>query len=346
MSSFPICWAAPLTLPLSAPRGAFSSVRRRPPFFLTRCCVPASRPIADFTGSRPDGEAIDPAFIPQTIEYALRCAQSATAAAFAAEETRVSVTLPMGRSRRHWYRLSPLDGVLVRKENVTLALHFVSMFKGLRIRVVLGMDPDVGWNVPWIERCDVVGEEGKGWGQGVPEEEGSEPDVVLLGGFVASQKIIFEEELSKIGRDSAVVVFNCFTEVALGKLAIRGLDGFKPAYVCRSDNKTALLFVGYGEEADGWNIYTETAIFEFEWVGRRSAELWTPTAKTVDVVVQGRGCKRKAMGGYWESAFAACESGFWPFMTIASPQILPIPGCRFASKVKSSKGSPKPFGFF
>lgn len=65
------------------------------------------------------------------------------------------------------------------------------------------------------------------------------------------------------------------------------------------------------------------------------------------MVIQGRGCKRKTLGGYWESAYAACESGFWPFMTVAAPEILPIPGDKFEKKEKSGKKvSLKPFGFF
>lgn len=284
-----------------------------------------------------------PPFIPQTIEYALRCAQAATAAALVAGETRLVVTLPMGRSRRHWYRLSPLDGELVRKESATLALHFAELFKGARIRVVVGVDPEVGWRVPWLERCEVVG--GKGGWEEDGEARAGEVDVVVFGGLVASQRAAFNALLGSVAAESAVVLFNCFMEVPVKKL--KDLDSFRPAYVCRSAGKVAVLFVGYGDEAEGWHVYTETAIFEFEWVGRRDAD-WLPTPDAIERVVQARGCRRRSLGGYWESASPGCESGFWPFHSIASREVLPIPGSRFdlKGKSKSSRGNSKPFGFF
>jgi hypothetical protein len=343
-----LCWTAP-ALPLSPdpqppPRICRAPLRRPRASRLPRVSTPRANAAAspNDVDDRDDGAA-DPPFIPQTIEYALRCAQSATVAALVAGDTRLVVTLPMGRSRRHWYRLSPLDGELVRRESALLTLHFAEIFNGARLRVVLGVDAEFGRDIPWMERCDVIG---RAEGEGEVGDDAPQYDAVVFGGLAVGQRAAFERELARMSSDTAVIMFNCFVEVPVG--SVEGLAGFRPAYVCRSSNKTAILFVGYGQEADGWHVYAETAIFEFEWVGRRAADGWEPTPREVERVLQARGCKRRSIGGYWESVSRGCESGFWPFMTIASREVLPIPGSQFQdrAKGKASKGNSKPFGFF
>lgn len=317
-------------------------------------------------GGAPDeqGEQHDPPFIPQTIEYALREAQTATAAALMEGHTQLIVELPMGRSRKHWYRMSPMDGELVRAESATLTMHFAEMFSGANIQIVLGYDSRLSYDVEWIQRLDVLDETVlNNAGQAAEyaldsftdstgcDSGGSEPDshsartprILIVGALLLSQKGQLDALLAVTPPDTAVVLVNCFLEVPFSRARVS--SSFRPVYVCRTMDKMAILFIGYGPEAEGWHIFTETSIFEFEWVGRRPSD-WLPTSAGVESVASQRGARRQGINGYYRSVAPACESGFWPFMTISCTLLLPVPGHVLENSRSKSQSQKRPFGFF
>lgn len=242
-----------------------------------------------------------------------------------------------------------------------LTLHFAELFKGARMRVVLGTDARPEWTIPWMQKLQMLddaaygddvaavvprmdGEEGAD-GEGEFEIGSDEPDdVLIIGAVSSSQKKQLDMLLARVAPETAVVLFNCLIELPVAPSPFTPI--FKHAYVCRSENKTAVLHVGYGPEANGWHVYTETAIFEYEWVGCRREPDWLPTSTAIEKVVQARGSKRRTINGYWESVASGCESGFWPFCTIACRDVCPVPGSKFEKKGKSQRSNSKPFGFF
>lgn len=96
-------------------------------------------------------------FIPQTIEFAIRQAQRATAEALSSGEKFVRVELPLGRARSHWYLLSPIPAWY--SEASVLAFHFAEMFRGSCISVVVGSGPGISHPVPWIADVRVLDDE-------------------------------------------------------------------------------------------------------------------------------------------------------------------------------------------
>lgn len=108
----------------------------------------------------PDPPGGFPGSIPQTIEAALVAGQAAVAAAFVDGATTVAVELPMGRSRRFWYRMAP--AAVVREEVAILAAHFVGMFEGAATGLLLDEElPHIDMEragLGWLARTGTVGE--------------------------------------------------------------------------------------------------------------------------------------------------------------------------------------------
>jgi hypothetical protein len=332
---------------------------------------------AELPRAGPNGEK-DPPYLPQTIEYAIREAQAATAAGLCDGATRLVVALPMGRSRKQWYRLSGMESELVREESATLALHFAEMFKGARMRIVLGYDSRPPYSVPWVTQLELLEEasvglsaavrasksgrrrfsilgsirtedvdsisDGGGDDDGGCDSDDEPPDVLIIASVVAWQRQQLDLVLAQASPETAIILFNCLLDMptAPSPFPIE----FVPAYICRSANKTAHMLAGFGPQADGWHLFTETAIFEFEWIGSCSEPGWEPTPSNVDKIAAVRGTKRRSINGYFEVVCRGCESGFWPFMTICSREVLPMPGSYFDKEMKKKSKKPFPLGFF
>lgn len=337
---------------------------KRPVQRTTRSPKPARRPrartptfpVSQFADStparghhlRPDLDATDayPAFIPQTIEYAVRQAQTATANALIADHTHLNVQLPMGRSRKHWYRMSPFPASL--QESCILAFHFAEMFIGLDITLVIANGNPPASKVDWISH--VVRMEHIRSESAFPHRDSSEPRVVIVAAATAKQKRQLQQIVQYANSPKALIFFNCMLDVPIQPL----MDGFVHAYICRPLEKCAILLESHDAE---WDIFVEIAVFEYEWVGRRARMLdadneWLPVQSVVEHFVSRRGASRKAANTYYSTPYAGCEAGFWPFMTIACQHVLPLDGAmldqaaRDKTDNKQKKTNTRPFGFF
>lgn len=307
-------------------------------------------------------DAIDPppAFLPQTVEYAIRCAQAATRSALILGQTRLSVELPMGRSRRHWYRMSPMD--LWYSETETLALHFVELFSPLEVHIVF-----CGRNKRTEKRTE-KGKNDKPFAQPPPDyctihrlqdvhhtidlrhrrkqdkKEDDENGRVLMIAAANENQHAEIERIIKLGEKwEAIILLNCFMDCVNARLP----KDFLRAYTCRAIDKAAVLQEGVNKR---WEIFVEIAVFEYEWVGEEKGKE-IPSQNQVERLALLRGARKKGINGYWESSFGGCEAGFWPFMTAACRHVMPLDGGMWEKErrrkvEKKSKGSSKPFGFF
>lgn len=302
----------------------------------TRCALPAgARP-------RPDAASNPPHALPQTIEHALLLAQGATRAALEAAPTRaharLAVEVPMGRSRRFWYRMSPPSMAVA--ESATLALHFAQLFRGLRLAVVLGHGIAAAQRVPWVTGVFALD------GLDGADDALRDAQVVVVAAAAKEQRAAVQH-VSALCEHSAeaVLLFNCFLDVPIAEALP---PGFRHAYVCRALDKLAVL---REEPCEHWHVFTEIAVFEYEWVGCRSLDEseWQPTQDNVERFAMARGAQRKGINGYFETGYSGCEAGFWPFMTIASEKVAPFDGSLMESaarKKAEKKANKRPFGFF
>lgn len=318
----------------------------------------ARRAAGSVASTQASPDSYDVPFLPQTIEYALNQAQMATASALQQGHTRLAVALPMGRSRKHWYRLSPPSSELVQAESAILTLHFAELFKGANICVVLGYDSRPPYTISWIQDLRLLGDAARvasnvdrfhiltdnnlvGETDAVTEQQ---PKVLIVGAVCAAQKPQLDVLLKKVDPDIAIVAVNCLLDLPAAPSPFPAC--FEYVYVCRCRNKAAYLFIGYGPLACSWQIFSEISVFEFEWVAQRDAD-WEPTDVALDDVLREVGVRRRGINGYWESCAPGRESGFWPFMSIACPNVMPLPGWMFEQKIKKkNNSSKKPFGFF
>jgi hypothetical protein len=101
------------------------------------------------------------------------------------------------------------------------------------------------------------------------------------------------------------VLFNFMLEVPHADSSFP--SEFVPAYVCRPGKRCAYMYVGFGPHADGWHIYTETTVFEYEWVGRRD-DSWVPTEAAVKYVALARGDTELTTSGV--SSLPVVKAGF------------------------------------
>lgn len=229
-------------------------------------------------------------------------------------------------------------------ESSTLVLHFSQLFCGLRLSIVMAEGADSAQPVAWGETLS-LSDAAKG------EGDVRTAEVIVLAGAGEKRRKEVEALLELCGEARAVVLFNCFMDAPLGSGVARAAD----VYVCRALEKCAVLREGAGAP---WAVFVEIAVFEYEWVGDRweregeDGERWIPVQKNVEAYAMSRSATRKAGHGYWKTSFAGCEAGFWPFMTIAAEQILPIDGKameedeKAKTEKKAKKSTKRPFGFF
>lgn len=270
--------------------------------------------------------------LPQTIEYSLQCAKEATRQALLSGILRISIELPMGRSRKYWYKMAPLDDIY--EESSLLATHFCEMFQGARIKLVLGAKVALGLDakkVPWIDKVDFVNVEN---GNGVLQLDSF--DVVVIAAVDTGRAWLLQEIVNDFSSEVAIVVLNCCLEDELRE----GIpDTFVQTYLCRSVEKGAVLKYRHSED---WHVFDEIAVFDYDWVCRQPSS-WRPTRVAVEEALIGAGAQRESMNGYYKSS-QGLEAGFWPFMTIAVPFILPVEGAfPEHSRLRRTRA---PFGFF
>lgn len=280
---------------------------------------------------RPDADNVTS--IPQTIEYAIRQAQHATAHALCSGLTHVRVELPMGRSRKHWYRMSPTESWFA--ESSILAFHFAEMFEQLKIVLVLGTGPGVFHPVPWISHVCRV--------EDVKEHQfDPETHVVIMAAVQHSQRSHIDTILKSLPNAHAYVLLNSFLDTPLTQT----FPPFENTYICRALQKAALLKKAHDEN---WHHFIEIAVFEYEWVGDKDVK---PSQHAIDNFALERGAKRKGIHGYFQTKFSGCEAGFWPFMTVSCREVLPMDGALLKqlqtenTTEKKTKGAARPFGFF
>lgn len=312
-------------LPSSASVPSQRRRRPRPP----KGCLPPPNP-----KPRPDAEHA--AFIPQTIEFALRQAHQATADALIAGHTHLRVELPMGRSRKNWYRMSPITAS--HDESCLLAFHFAELFKGLTIHLVLPQPCAGIHSVPWIHAVHLVHHHDLFSTLAVPPRP-KEHRVVIFAALHDDHLPLIKQLVSINAQ--AVVLFNCLLQHPISHL----LPPFTNVYITRALNKCAIFLNGHNAP---WHVFVEIAIFEYEWVGDCDNE-WRPSQRAVERFAVARNAQLRSINGYWRTPYAGCEAGFWPFMTIACREVLPIDG-RVMAKAQEEelkkKKNKRPFGFF
>ncbi|PXF44635.1 hypothetical protein BWQ96_05630 [Gracilariopsis chorda] len=322
----------PLRLPLHPTRHILpyspsvpSRSRRRPRPPINCLLPPDPKP-------RPDAEKA--AFIPQTIEFALRQAHQATADALIAGHTHLRVELPMGRSRKHWYRMSPIAAS--HEESCLLAFHFAELFKGLCIHLVLPQPCTLVHSVPWIHAVHLVHHHDLFATLAVPPRP-DERRVVILAALHDHHLPLIKQLVSINAQ--AVLLFNCLLQHPMSE----PVPPFTNVYISRALNKCAIFLNGHNAP---WHVFVEIAVFEYEWVGDCDNE-WQPSQRAVERFAVERNAQLKSINGYWRTPYAGCEAGFWPFMSVVCRDVLPVDG-RVIAKTREEKlkKNQRPFGFF
>lgn len=310
-------------------------IKRRPRQQLARqhwhcpkCSNIESRP-------RPDAFETEPGFLPQTIEYAIQQSQDATKKALCSGVTQLRIELPMGRSRKHWYVLSPMPSWY--EEASILAFHYAELFNGLHITIVLGSGPGVEHPVPWISELRRIEDETP------PLPPSSSWRIVIFAAISQNQRGLFEKRLKEIGNPDVVILFCSFLDAPLSIPC----ESFTTCYMCRALDRLAVM----KEAHDAfWSVFIEIAVFEYEWVGNKSIESeydWLPRRKDVERFAFTRGALKIRESEYLRTNYSGCEAGFWPFMTISCRDVLPLDGGLIEQKAKMKQRSKsKPFGFF
>lgn len=297
-----------------------------------RRCATCSVPFSSWP--RPDVGETEPAFLPQTIEYAVHQAQEATKRALCAGLTHVRVELPMGRSRSHWYVLSPVASWYA--EASILAFHYAELFNGLHISLVLGAGPGVSHPVPWISELRRLEDDTP------PAPLSSTRHVVIFAAVSDKQYPLLKQRLDEIGSPDAVILFCSFLNVPLSL----PFEPFVICYLCRAFDKLAVMRDAYDAP---WSIFIEIAVFEYEWVGDKpNSSKWVPLQETIERFAFANGACHKKGSKYLGTRFSGCEAGFWPFMTISCREVLPLDGALLEQEArkKEEKSKSRPFGFF
>lgn len=284
---------------------------------------------------RPDAFETEPGFLPQTIEYAIRQSQEATKKALCNGVTQLRIELPMGRSRKHWYVLSPIPSWY--EEASILAFHYAELFVGLHITIVLGSGPGVEHPVPWISELRRIEDETP------PLPPPSTRRVVIFAAISQDQRGLFEQRLKEIGSPDAVILFCSLFDAPLSIPC----QSFTTCYMCRALDRLAVM----KESHDAfWSVFIEIAVFEYEWVGNKSSEPqhdWHPKQIDVQRFAISRGALKVRESEYLHTKYSGCEAGFWPFMTISCRDVLPLDGELMERKAEiKQKSKAKPFGFF
>ncbi|CAN8068356.1 unnamed protein product [Agarophyton chilense] len=240
----------------------------------------------------------------------------------------------MGRTRKHWYRMSPIAAS--HAETALLAFHYATLFKGLCIHLVLTHAAPLTHPVPWvhavyhIDHHDVIA--------ALSKPQRPEQHRVIILAAVRSKHASLLKSLASVKAD-AIILLNSFLDEPLAS----PVHPFVDTYVVRAMHKSAVMLSDYDAP---WQVFIEISVFEYEWVGDCDNQ-WRPSQWRVDNFAFNRHAQTKSMNGYWRTPYAGCEAGFWPFMTLACRELLPLDG-RILAKIKEEKKrkAQRPFGFF
>ncbi|KAJ8903320.1 hypothetical protein NDN08_004428 [Rhodosorus marinus] len=269
-----------------------------------------------------------PAWLPQTIEYSVRCAQQATAFALMDSVTRISVDLPLGRTRRDGLKWSTLEQCL--HESSVLAPHYCQAFKGASIRLILAAEP-LGRSVEWLQSLQTLDEAAE-------NPSSDEFDIVIIASATRGDADKISKIVSECSKDTAIVLFNCFIDANLEEVSPS--EQFTPVYICRRYEGGAVLLSGHGRQ---WDCFAELSIFEFEHVSRTSPE-WRPSCQNLKTALQADGITFDPLTRYYNSNLDLKSAGFWPFMIICFPEVLPLDESILPEP--EPKPTKKRFGFF
>lgn len=200
-----------------------------------------------------------PAYIPQTMEWALSQAQSALAAALSDDLRRIIVELPMGRTRKFWTRQAPRDSWL--RETAVLASHITHFVEGADIRVVLGEKcPPSTCVEPWISERHILKSSMTAdfLGSTLPADSlgaTSESTIVFAVGVLNNQQTALRKMIETIPESVPLVLFNCFMDVPMDSKLFP--PEFVPTYMCRSLKRCA--FARYGHRAP-YHVFVEVSL--------------------------------------------------------------------------------------
>lgn len=235
--------------------------------------------------------------------------------------------------------MSPLDSWYA--ETSILAFHFAEHFKPFPIHIVLGRGPGVQHNVPWVRSVNRFSDIAKtGF---VPGESDQDGPVVIVAGVPTRDLKLLERFAERVTNVDAFILLNCAIDAPLSTQ----IRPFTRVFTCRALDKLAVMQESMG---GNWSVFIEIAVFEYEWVGDCESS-WTPKQKAAEAFAYGRDAKRRGINGYFETPYAGCEAGFWPFMTVSSREVLPLDGKLLARQArekaqKKARRGGKPFGFF
>eukprot|EP00177_Eucheuma_denticulatum_P004661 GFKZ01008475.1.p1 GENE.GFKZ01008475.1~~GFKZ01008475.1.p1 ORF type:complete len:265 (+),score=28.06 GFKZ01008475.1:97-795(+) len=228
-------------------------------------------------------------------------------------------------------------------ESRLLALHFASLFRTLRVVILLAGAETETQPVEGVTVLHLDVSNGRDHVDSVLGREHTF-DVVMVAGVLENQRARLEAVLPRFTQSAkGVVLLNCFLDSPIGD----SLPGFDDVYVCRAMDKVAVFKDGVGK---GWAVFVEIAVFEYEWVGNKP-DGWIPLQDAVSRFVSAKGAQKKGINGYYASLAPGCEAGFWPFMTISSVTVWPIQGSEMnrlnrLKAEKKRKANKRPFGFF
>ncbi|KAA8497687.1 hypothetical protein FVE85_5272 [Porphyridium purpureum] len=272
-----------------------------------------------------DGRGLEPSLlpdIPQTIEYALCCAQKASRQCLEQERgpaLRFAVELPSGR-----FRENTAGGIgMVRNHRVwmaqssILARKYAEMFRGVRIRLVLGAPPELEQKLVWLDQQllpDVVRDEH--W-----HTSASDYDVLIISSVSGSQKSDVERVVGATHQNVCVVLFNCFLDLPLQD----HFGSFPYAYCFRFYENVGATSKETPDE-DAWNTFVEVSPFELEYVRTvHSRNSWWPSRASLEREFVDAGLRRFSRGtGYFTRPEGYRSAGFWPFMSPAMPFCWPV----------------------
>ncbi len=190
-----------------------------------------------------------PAYIPQTIEWAIARAQEALADALVDDVRRLIIELPMGRSRNYWYQLAPRNSWI--RESGVLVSHVAHAVKGADIRVVLadncGSDNCVH---PWIARRDMLR-------TAIQEDflgETGESTILFVAGVSKKHVSLLSDIVKKVPVNVPVVLFNCLMDAPMEVNSYP--PDFVPTYMCRALKRCA--FARFGHRAP-YSLFVEVS---------------------------------------------------------------------------------------
>jgi len=292
----------------------------------------------------------------QTIEHALGCAQDEVAHALRQNRLRLLVELPMGRARSYTQGFAPFRARYAH--STVLAINCAAqLFKGARIHLVIGHEPDVYQDTSeWIARRDLLDEfEHEAY-------SASEYDVILI--VAASHKQM--ESVSRLiqncnqtarSNETAVILFNCFLETELNDIPFVAKkqnnnnnnnlhrmhsDGFEVVYYCRAYRKTGAVLKRGVDSV--WHLFVESKLFEYHWVCVRTdrdddVEEWFPSADNLERAIRAKGIHRGVPWSYFSKPNGWKNAGFWPFMMMAFPFVTPLVAADIDA-LKTYQGAP------